>query len=97
MTVSAKNTGTGIGEKIAFMSFREYSGQVHPSLAAPALAGDGFFSSRQLLFESWDWDDLNEPGNRGLGTYVPVGEMPWLAVLIVAMMLGMSVWWRKKT
>ncbi|MDR2627473.1 MAG: hypothetical protein LBC40_05525, partial [Dysgonamonadaceae bacterium] len=46
--------------------------------------------------DNWDdWDYLNEHG-KGLGTYVPVDELPWVAVLVGAMALGMRVWWRTK-
>jgi hypothetical protein len=93
MLVSAKSAG----DKMNFAPHQQYSQQKILFLEAPSLAGAGFYSSKLLLFDSgdnwddWDnWDYLNEHG-KGLGTYVPVDELPWVAVLVGAMAWGMRV------
>ncbi|MDR2628013.1 MAG: hypothetical protein LBC40_08290 [Dysgonamonadaceae bacterium] len=93
--VSAKSVGVGVGEEMGFVPFEEHSRQEirqeMPSSDVPVLTGNGFYSSEQLLFDDGFGGNPNQKGAKSLGGFVPVDEMPWVAVLVGAMVFGMGV------
>ncbi|MDR2627114.1 MAG: hypothetical protein LBC40_03665 [Dysgonamonadaceae bacterium] len=99
--VSAKSVGVGTGEEMGIVPFEEHSRQgirqEMPSSDVPVLTGNGIYSTEQLLFDDGFGGNPNQNGSKPLGGFVPVDEMPWVAVLVGAMVLGMGVWWRGKS
>jgi hypothetical protein len=69
----------------------------HPPPHEAAPSGDGFYSSRYLLFEGNFGDDPNiTSDDNPLGSFVSVGEAPWEAILLGAFLFGCWRWWRGK-
>jgi hypothetical protein len=76
--------------------FPQFSAESSPSTAS--LAGDGFFS-RRLLFDappSGPGGDPNEDGSLPTGGYLPVENLPWIAMLLIAGTFAMGIRWRRR-
>jgi hypothetical protein len=76
-------------------TFSEASVPFEPANAAPS--GDGFFSSRQLLFDGLDGDPNDEEGGTPQGGFVPASDIPWWYIVMGLFAFGWGVRARMKS